>query len=42
MAAPESKLWSPDLELGIPIIDGQHRNLVHHLELLLEEITKGK
>jgi len=42
MTGPESKLWSPDFELGIPIIDGQHRNLVHHLELLLEGITKAK
>ena len=31
-------LWSDDLELGIPLIDGQHRNLVARLESLLEAL----
>ena len=26
------KLWTPDLELGIPLIDGQHKKLVQQLE----------
>jgi hemerythrin len=31
-------LWSDDLKLSIPLIDGQHRNLVARLESLLEAL----
>ena len=34
-------LWKPSLELGIPLIDGQHRNLVQHLEALFQAVEHG-
>ena len=35
------RLWSPSLELGIPVIDEQHRQLVAKLEELLKTIHQG-
>ncbi|MFA6110353.1 MAG: bacteriohemerythrin [Candidatus Latescibacterota bacterium] len=36
-----SLLWSPALEFGIPLIDGQHRRLVSHLEDILAAAGDG-
>ena len=40
-AAPRS-LWTKDLELGMPLIDGQHRKLVGHLEDLERAVQLGR
>jgi hemerythrin len=37
----EESLWSKRLALGIPLIDGQHRNLVERLEALLKALQSG-
>ena len=37
-----ASLWTPDLELGIPLIDGQHRKLVDHLSAVRAAIASGK
>ena len=37
----ETPLWTPRLVLGIPLIDGQHRNLVERLESLLRALRSG-
>ena len=39
---PGKQLWSRDLELGIPIIDRQHHQLVNKLGELLTAIHQGK
>ena len=36
------RLWSPNLALGIPLIDGQHRNLVERLEGLLRALQSDR
>lgn len=40
-AAPKS-LWTKDLELGLPLIDGQHRKLVGHLQDLERATRLGR
>ena len=35
---PGKRLWSQDLETGVPIIDAQHRQLVNKIEELLTAI----
>ena len=35
-------LWKSSLELGIPLVDGQHRNLVQHLEALFLSVEQGQ
>ena len=42
--APDAtaSLWTPDLELGIPLIDGQHRKLVDHLSAVRTAVASGK
>jgi len=41
-AAQPETLWTPDLELGIPLIDGQHRKLVEHLGRLRQSVEAGR
>jgi hemerythrin-like metal-binding protein len=40
-AAPKT-LWTKDLELGLPLIDGQHRKLVGHLQNLDRAVEQGR
>lgn len=40
-AEPRS-LWTKDLELGLPLIDGQHRKLVEHLQDLDRAVQQGR
>ncbi|MFC1526098.1 bacteriohemerythrin [Candidatus Latescibacterota bacterium] len=40
-AAPVT-VWVRQLELGIPLIDGQHRKLVEHLDDLNRAVTAGR
>ena len=40
--ADRASLWTTDLELGIPLIDGQHKNLVQHLEMLIEMLERER
>jgi hemerythrin len=35
-------LWNRSFELGIPLIDGQHKKLVQHLEALFQSVEKGQ
>jgi hemerythrin-like metal-binding protein len=37
----ETAIWSPKYELGIPLIDGQHKRLVDEMEALLKSM-KGR
>lgn len=30
-----TSFWTPDLELGVPIIDGQHKNLILRIQALV-------
>lgn len=35
-------LWSPALALGIPLIDGQHKNLIERLDALLKALAADR
>ena len=35
-------LWTPDLELGVPIIDGQHKNLILRIQALLAALQSKR
>ncbi len=39
--ADDPPVWSARLVLGIPIIDGQHQNLLSHLEALVRALRSG-
>jgi len=41
-ATPPKPLWTKELELGIPLIDGQHRKLVAHLQDLDRAVHQGR
>jgi len=40
-ASPQA-LWTKELELGLPLIDGQHRKLVGHLQDLERAVDLGR
>ena len=39
---PTGPLWTPDLQLGIPLIDGQHRRLVEQLAAVRDAVAAGR